>query len=69
MSEQETFTPNELAEEMGISPKNLRSFMRTLTDDRAGKGNRWILDRETCDMIIARYAETNRTKVTFRITK
>lgn len=69
MSDNDMITPIELAKEMGISPKNLRRFMRSITDDRAGRGNRWTFDRETADMIIARYAETNRTKVTFRITK
>jgi DNA-binding IclR family transcriptional regulator len=64
-----TISPNELAAEMGINPKSLRRFMRSLTDERAGRGNRWELTPETCEAIKTRYAEQNRQRVTFRIDK
>lgn len=53
-------TPAELAAEMGISPKNLRRFMRSILDDRAGSGNRWGITPEMADHIRARHAEGNR---------
>lgn len=56
----ETITPNELAAEMGISPKNLRRFMRSILDDRAGSGNRYALTPELVAFIKTKHAEGNR---------
>lgn len=64
-----TITPNELAAEMNINPKSLRRFMRSLTDERAGRGNRWELTPEICEEIKTRYADQNRARVAFKITK
>lgn len=63
-AEATTITPNELAAEMGISPKNLRRFMRSILDDRAGSGNRYALTPDLVAFIKARHAEGNRKVVT-----
>lgn len=55
-----TITPNALAEEMGISPKNLRRFMRSILDERAGSGNRYALTPDVVNFIKAKHAEGNR---------
>lgn len=59
-----TITPNELAAEMGISPKNLRRFMRSIFDERAGSGNRYALTPEIVAEIKRRHREGNRKVVT-----
>jgi hypothetical protein len=58
-----TITPNELAAEMGISAKNLRRFMRSILDERAGSGNRWALTPEVIEYIKTRHAEGNRKHI------
>lgn len=60
----ETITPNQLAAEMGLSPKNLRRFMRSILDDRAGSGNRWALTPEMVQFIKDRHAAENRKVIT-----
>ena len=55
-----TITPTELAAEMGISAKNLRRFMRSIFDERAGSGNRWALTPDVVEYIKRRHAEGNR---------
>ena len=63
----EYITPNELAEEMGVDPKNLRAWLRRQTDNRPGRGNRWALDTETVEWIKENYQQTqNRKTVVFR---
>lgn len=62
-----TITPNELAAEMGISPKNLRRFMRSILSDRAGSGNRYALTAELVTHIKEAHAKGNRKVVTPRI--
>ena len=57
-------TPKELASELGISPKALRRILRSMTDDRAGKGGNWKLDATTCDAIRTRIAEGIRRSTT-----
>lgn len=64
MSDSKTITPTELAEDMGISPKNLRRFMRSILDQRAGQGNRYALTAETVAFIKAKHATGNRKVVT-----
>ena len=60
-----TCSPNELAEEMGISPKSLRRFMRQHLSDRAGSGNRYAIPVSVQDWIKANYGRTaNRRVVT-----
>lgn len=47
----EFITPNELAEEMGVSPKSLRRWMRKHMADTPGRGNRWAITPELADFI------------------
>ena len=57
-------TPKALAAELAISPKALRRILRSMTDDRAGKGGTWKLDDATCDAIRTRIAEGVRRSTT-----
>lgn len=63
----DAITPNALAAEMGISPKNLRRFMRSILDDRAGSGNRWALTPDMVAFIKAKHAEGNRRVITPKV--
>lgn len=60
-------TPNEIAEEIGISAKRVRSVMRGMTakDDRPGSGGRWVIDSpEMADAIRRKCVETHGRKAT-----
>ena len=46
-----TLSAKEMATELGTDPKSFRRFLRTLTEDRAGKGGRWTFDTDTADLI------------------
>ena len=50
-----TLTPKELAERWGTTPKAVRRFMRANTDDRAGKGGRWLLTEADADALEAKF--------------
>ena len=58
---------NELAEEMEISPKALRRFMRSISDVRAGSGNRYQIKREDAERIKSLYSVRQHKQVTFAI--
>lgn len=58
------FTPSDLAAEIGISPKECRKFLRSITKDRAGKGGRWSIDGRTFDALVERYPIWKAGKVT-----
>ena len=60
----EIMTPKALANELGISPKALRRVLRSMTDDRAGKGGIWKLDAATADAIRDRIADGIRRSTT-----
>ena len=57
-------TPKALASQLGITPKRLRAILRSMTDDRAGKGGVWKLDKATCDAIAAKVADGVRNSTT-----
>ena len=62
-------TPKQLAAELGVSDKSLRSIMRRMTDkdSQPGSGGRWNIEPEMADAIRAKVrAATNRTVVNFR---
>lgn len=46
-----TITAKQLAGELGTDPKSFRRFLRSLTEDRAGKGGRWLFDDATAEAI------------------
>lgn len=60
----DAITPKALASELGITPKALRRILRSLTDDRAGKGGVWKLDDATADAIRTKVAEGVRRSTT-----
>lgn len=64
-----TITPKELASEMGLSAKNLRRFMRSISDDRAGSGNRYALTADAVAAIKAAHKIGNRKVTQFQVTK
>ena len=47
----DAMTAKELAAELNVDPKVFRRFLRSRTDDRAGKGGRWIFDADAADAI------------------
>lgn len=47
-------TPKNLAAELNITPKRLRQVLRSMTDDRAGKGGVWDLTPEIADAVRAK---------------
>lgn len=51
-----TLSAKEMATELETDPKSFRRFLRALTDDRAGKGGRWVFDAETADLIRTAWA-------------
>lgn len=54
---EEPMTAKALAAELGTDPKSFRRFLRGLTEDRAGKGGRWVFDAETAALIRKAYAD------------
>lgn len=50
-----TYTPKDLAVELGITPKDFRRWLRTQTDDRAGRGGTWSIDEETRILLLDAY--------------
>lgn len=53
-------TPTVLATRCNTDPKMMRRFMRSLTDQRANKGGRWVLTPDGADEIVRRF-ETRKT--------
>ena len=51
-----TLSAKEMATELGTDPKAFRRFLRSLTEDRAGKGGRWIFDPTTADAVRTAWA-------------
>lgn len=66
----EMITPKDLATRCNTDPKTMRRFMRSLTDERANKGGRWVITPDVADEIVRRF-ESRKTAgaVTLRITK
>lgn len=50
-----TITPKDFAEMVGSDPKTVRRFLRSLTENRAGKGGRWAIDASDLDELKARW--------------
>lgn len=65
---EEILTPKALAAELNITPKALRRVLRSMTDDRAGKGGVWKLDAAACDAIRSKVADGVRNATTPTIT-
>ncbi len=55
-------TPNELAAQLGISPKTLRHWLRvTSSRSTAEHGQRWLLDQRQIDAAGAHFDMRSRT--------
>lgn len=50
-----TYAPKDLAAELGTDAKTFRRWLRTQTDERAGRGGTWMIDEETKEALLARY--------------
>ncbi len=61
---QDTYTATELAAELGMDPKSFRSWLRTLTSDRAGRGGKWVFTAEDADTIRQLHANRGSKKAT-----
>lgn len=53
VEETETLSAKEVASRCGITPKDFRRWLRTKTDQRAGRGGRWAFSPETADELVA----------------
>lgn len=56
-TEPETMTVAQLAAELGTDPKSFRRWLRTQTDDRAGKGGRWKFDNSAAEKVRLAWAD------------
>jgi hypothetical protein len=52
-------TPKDLAKEIGVEAKSLRSAMRRLADDQPGSGGRWDIDDDFADVLRAHCERNN----------
>lgn len=59
-----TMTPKELAAELNTDPKSIRKFLRSLSDDRAGKGGRWAIDATDLPALAAAFADWGTRRAT-----
>lgn len=59
-----SYTVKDLCTELKAEPKAFRRWLRTQTDDRAGRGGRWNFDQETYDALIAKYNDRASAKAT-----
>lgn len=65
----DTLTASQLALHLNTDAKTCRRFLRSLTDDRAGKGGRWIIDANDLDALTERFAAfTARRTTTLTLT-
>lgn len=55
----EVFSPKAIATELNIDAKSFRRFLRSQTENRAGKGGRWAFDADAKAAIIAAYNTRN----------
>lgn len=63
-------TPKAIANEFDTTPKAVRKFLRSITDDRPGKGGKWEVEVDDIDALRERFeASTNRTTVTIDLTE
>ena len=59
-----SISAEDIAKEIGVSGKRFRSFLRSVTDKRAGSGNTYRFDRSTADALIVAYNDKRGRKVT-----
>lgn len=60
----DAITAKALASELGVTPRVLRRILRSMTDDRAGKGGTWALTPEVADAIRTRIEQGPRRTTT-----
>lgn len=59
-----SYTVKDLCAAVKAEPKAFRRWLRTQTDDRAGRGGRWSFDQERYDALIERYNNRAASKAT-----
>lgn len=65
-----SITPTMIAEELNVSPKALRSFIRSqLVTNRAGKGGAWRFTADEAAMIKDRYMNRAASRATAPVFK
>lgn len=62
--ETETITVKTLCDELDAEPKAFRSWLRNQTNDRAGRGGRWVFTPEVAEQLKAKYAARAKAKAT-----
>lgn len=59
-----TISVKDLCAELNAEPKAFRRWLRTQTNDRAGRGGRWHFTPETAELLKDRYAKRSEAKAT-----
>ena len=57
-----TYSPKELANEIGCDAKTLRRVMRSMADETPGSGARWEIDEQFADLLRERMSRTHNRK-------
>lgn len=57
-------TVKDLCEALNAEPKAFRRWLRTQTDNRAGRGGRWVFTPEVAEQLKAKYADRAAAKAT-----
>ena len=63
-TEQGSITVKDLCTELDAEPKAFRRWLRTQTDNRAGRGGRWSFSPEVAAQLKAKYADRAKAKAT-----
>lgn len=63
-SEARTITPKDIANELNVDAKVLRSFIRSHTTNRAGKGGAWRFTANEADRIKRAFANRSTKRAT-----
>jgi len=56
MATAKTYTPNQLAKALDVSPKQLRAYLRAnFTRPADAKGTSWVIDAATAKAVVAHF--------------
>lgn len=68
-TEQGSITVKDLCAELNAEPKAFRRWLRSQSDNRAGKGGRWSFSPEVAEQLKAKYADRAKAKATEPVLK